>query len=684
MNAKIGTIERDRLFTFLRKWIWVFEILILLTVLLISLTRRHTDIDFNPINGTYQNFNPIRRLLGGQIPMQDFQDYLGMGHLYLGTFMTVLFGGNYYASLYAFDLLAMLATLLIFLTIGYCVLRDKTFVVTTTGVAFVLLITDQLSFCEKIPLLGDVITTLMNGLETGNSARHIRGMIIPFVLVLLLLSARYLSALEKKVKVPVGIARWLPPIGIGLIAGFAFVWSNDYGISCWLCLMLMTGWVSLSRSRKFVTAIIDVLVELATSLVSLFVFVALSTQGNFMQWIQSTFGIGGYQRWYYNSSKAYYLFDLEFSPLTLLQAAVCIAYIVALFRKRGSKEAMIRYGIPALANMICYCAANEYRLLSGNWLFQVACIVLFVTVLFEMMRLFPAIRKACPVMIVVFFVGALSWIGFTVIEGTSVVDGVYMEKMGGTMTELGDDILATEAFLNGEAFWSTYASAQEVQQDIFQPSGTDYIIHVMGDRQRVEYLNKFTTGDFRYVATIRESYNIWERWIMRANWFFYRELYKNWHPVFANEYELYWERNSDGEDNVVTTKADVQIEWIDKATAVLSVHTEKSVNGVADVWIDYQIIKDEESDWRRQVMLEPMLHVKNGSYETEMERWYGSFNLRSQSAEYIPILIQNGYGEVTLSADPCDNVLLEISDVQCDLIFADLTADYRAANDATE
>ena len=93
------------------------------------------------------------------------------------------------------------------------------------------------------------------------------------------------------------------------------------------------------------------------------------------------------------------------------------------------------------------------------------------------------------------------------------------------MTELGDDILATEAFLNGEEFWSTYASAQEVQQGTFQPSGTDYIIHVMGDRQREEYLNKFKTSDFRYTATIRESYNIWERWIMRANWFFYRELY---------------------------------------------------------------------------------------------------------------------------------------------------------------
>ena len=490
MNAKIRTIKTDRLSASLRKWLWVSEILILLAVLLISLARRHTDIDFNPINGTYQNFNPIRRLLSGQIPMRDFQDYLGMGHLYLGAFMTVLFGGNYHASLYAFDLLAMLSTLLIFLVIGYCVLRDKTFVVTTTGVVFVILITELLSFCEKIPLLGGVIGILMGGMQTGNSARHIRGMIMPIVLALLLL------ALARKAKVPAKIARWLPPIGVGLIAGFAFVWSNDYGISCWVCLTLMTGWVSLSRSRKLGTAIVDVLVELAASLVSLFVFVGLSTQGNIMQWIQSTFGIGGYQRWYYNSGKAYYLFDLEYSLLTLLQAAVCIAYMVALFRDRGSREAMIRYGIPALANMICYCAANEYRLLSGNSLIEVARIALFVTLLFEVVRLFSGMKKMRTFMAVVFLVGGLSWIGFAAIKGAPNVDGVYMEKFGGIMTELGDDILATEAFLNGEEFWSTYASAQEVQQGTFQPSGTDYIIHVMGDRQREEYLNKFKTRGF--------------------------------------------------------------------------------------------------------------------------------------------------------------------------------------------
>lgn len=48
--------------------------------------------DFYPINGTFQNFNPVRRLLNGQIPYSDFTDYLGIGHLYLGSFATIIFG----------------------------------------------------------------------------------------------------------------------------------------------------------------------------------------------------------------------------------------------------------------------------------------------------------------------------------------------------------------------------------------------------------------------------------------------------------------------------------------------------------------------------------------------------------------------------------------------------------------
>lgn len=66
-------------------------------------------LGFYPINGTFQNYNPVRRLLAGQVPYRDFYDYLGLGHLFLGSLFTWLFDGTYGASLIAFNLLTLLS-----------------------------------------------------------------------------------------------------------------------------------------------------------------------------------------------------------------------------------------------------------------------------------------------------------------------------------------------------------------------------------------------------------------------------------------------------------------------------------------------------------------------------------------------------------------------------------------------
>lgn len=86
--------------------IFILEILLMLAICLLhSLSTGHY-VDFWPMNGTFQNFNPVRRLLSGQIPYRDFQDYLGLGHLYTGTIMTLIFGGDYQGSLVAFTFLS--------------------------------------------------------------------------------------------------------------------------------------------------------------------------------------------------------------------------------------------------------------------------------------------------------------------------------------------------------------------------------------------------------------------------------------------------------------------------------------------------------------------------------------------------------------------------------------------------
>jgi len=64
-------------------------------------SQRAATLDFYPLNGDFQNFNPIRRWLAGEAPGRDFNAYLGLGPTGLMTLATALLGGDYRASLAA-------------------------------------------------------------------------------------------------------------------------------------------------------------------------------------------------------------------------------------------------------------------------------------------------------------------------------------------------------------------------------------------------------------------------------------------------------------------------------------------------------------------------------------------------------------------------------------------------------
>ena len=64
-----------------------------------------------------------------------------------------------------------------------------------------------------------------------------------------------------------------------------------------------------------------------------------------------------------------------------------LVYLKKLFDTRGSVEACKRYGILAFLNMSCFAVVNEYKLISGGQLYEVALTVLFITVLMELLSL---------------------------------------------------------------------------------------------------------------------------------------------------------------------------------------------------------------------------------------------------------------------------------------------------------
>lgn len=652
----------------------VLNALVLIVICLLYAMSFGHYVNFYPINGTFQNFNPVRRLLAGQIPYRDFQDYLGMGHLFSGAIATFATGGGYRESLMAFSFLTLMGFSMICVVIGSAIFHKKSIVLATTNIVLVMMITQPLFYKNALVGMSEINDSLNYVLGTGNSARFIRGVILPLSCILFRFSYKLYNRIKVFIPMFFKYRNTIFVCGIGIISGFAFIWSNDYGISCWVCSGIMTFIIILARTKKFIMAILITIFEIIVSILSIFLFVELFTLGHFTAWFDSIFGTGGYQSWYYNGDKSYYLFDIEISFLILFQLGICIIYLILILRNSADRASLSRYGILAYFNMVSFCAVNEYRLLSGGYSKEVALTVLFITILFEICYIFKSfLHSNKNVIYITVFTASLAWIGADIKSELifwKVLDkeGEYIEALGGNITALGADLLNTSEFLGTNKFFATYASAQEVVSDIFQPSGTDYIIHVLGDNQRRKYLDCFENNEFKYTATMKEQYTDYEYWIERANWFFYRELYRNWHPVHSNTYELYWERNIEGTDNILSNVCSVSIEDLNNSTKKIIIQADQSVNGIADVYIDYKVQKSDSV--LSKYLFQTMLHVANTGNVFCQYNAFETNYLRSESTEFVPVRVVDGYGEITLTSSPVASTQLILNDVKCSDIYS--------------
>ena len=663
---------RNRICLQIIKWGGEFtDSIILLTICILHALRINHYANFYPINGTFQNFNPVRRFLAGQIPYQDFTDYLGLGHLYMGSIFTKIFGGNYEASLIAFSFLTFLAFAIFALVIGGALFKNKKIVLRLTNILLVMLLIQPVFFENVLVGVSDIYNAVTYALWTGNSARFIRGLILPIIIILIILAIKKWKQVcnNKKLK---DAACYLGLAGIiGGLSGFAFIWSNDYGISCWVSIILMFFAVVLKMTKRIGSSLIYTLIEMLSSVIGIIVFVQIFTLGNFYEWLTDTFGTGGYQGWYFQA-KSFYLFEADFSYVMLLQAALCLAYLFLLMKKPLTEKSLIRYGIPAFANMVSFCAVNEYKLLSGGDSREVALSILFITCIFEIIRYFYCCRLEKFILYASLIVSA-TWIGTTLKDEAvfwflAEKEGQYVEELGGNMTSLYTDLLDTQEYLGDSKFFSTYASAQEVMNGTYQPSGVDYNIHVLGDNQRENYMKAFRTEDFEYAATIQRSYTDWQYWNERSNWFFYSELYKYWHPVFGNTYELFWKRNENGVSNSISGNYEIEIVPINESSVKLILHTEQNITGIADVLINYQVEKKENI--LSKLLIRRVLKVENsGVTYANQPIPYESNYLRPRNEEYIPMQVTNGYGELTLTSCPEESTNLAVKSALCNEII---------------
>ena len=240
-------------------------------------------------------------------------------------------------------------------------------------------------------------------------------------------------------------------------------------------------------------------------------------------------------------------------------------------------------------------------------------------------------------------------------------EGTYVENLGG-YTPYGDSIIQASNLIGGEEIFSTYASAIEANTGKFQPSGIDYIIHVLGDEEREEYVENFVTGEYKYASTIRGDYTVYEDWVRRTNWFFYRELYKNYQPVLVTDYSLIWERTED--TNKIETPVEAGVGRINGDTSVIRVRLpEYDGKAIVDLKISYET--EWDGDWLKELAFKRMATViDRNAGETVI------YNLPAETEEtYIPVVVEDGYASITIMSRPDECSRLENLKVEAGWVY---------------
>ncbi len=663
------TETSDKLESLLKnKWLYIISAITMCGIYFLLACGDIENFDYVATNGTFQNYNFIRRLLNGQTPVVDFTVYLGFGHLYLTGALTALLGGSFAASVLAYNYLSSLYV------IAMCYILCGLFFKRNWVYPFVLSL-----FLRFVPFfrIGGFELSMEDILTGGNSGRGIRGLILP-IAVLMYLGITALT--DRSAKCTEHNKPYIHVAVISLIAGAAVPFSNDYGIMVWFCSWLMVFAVMLIHFRSFKKLLCCIPIMLVGNVASMFVTATICSHGHPLLWIENNFLTAGYQSWYYNppEQKVFYLWQLDLSMPFILAFIAFIPCVVMMILKRDDKKEFHKYTLLTFILLSCLGAVTEYRLFGGGGtrnLVAIRCVMvcLIYVMLVYLARMLllrvkdqissKSVQTAKKLLLpLVAVVTALSVV-FGVTQLFRERTGVYVEALGGKLDMRAEDLQYSIDLTKGGRVFSTYASALEVATGQYQPTGTDYILHCLSDESRDEYMQTFREGDFEYVLTIHEGYNVWGRWARNANWFFHREVYENYHKIGSNTYADHWAPGSD-EQSVYT--GDISIELVKESehTYILTVNAAENVTGLADVFIDFKAERNSGTP----LMHEYVVGLTSLTLE-ETDYSLCGWALRPESAEYIPVEIVDGKGSIKISSYPNKDTTMTINSAECDRIF---------------
>ena len=674
---------------------WVLVVAVLAGLAAIHGLDANFDASYEIMNGDFQNYNPVRHLLAGQAPYKDFAVYLGAGELYSVGSLLLILGNSFGRSVFAtnfctwfyFELLILAASLVV---LG----RGKRALFACPALsAYFLLVAHDVA----VPFQVQLRPLIEYAARNGNSARMMRGAALTLTILVILLGLQLWAYRERISRRGRAVAPW---VLVPAVAGFLVPWSNDMGAAMYISVALGYG---LFLLRQYGTAWKKVLVRVGQyiliSCVGLGVSVLLISWGHPVAWLQQTRGVSSFQGWYYGTSadgKLCYLTDYIPQKAGAVCLILAVLFAVGIFRCRSARSAVLAaagfalcLGMP-LWNLL-YCILSGSR--EGGPTGGAQALLAILLPLFVLRALFWAAARLPagsrkPVRVLTRAGGIVCAVFACAVLAVGMNDQVqsrlgghgdltYVPELGGWFGDQADKLATEKAMNEGKTLFGTYSSALEAMTGQLQPTGVDYIIHAMGDRQRLAYLTTFQTGTFDRVVTPSAKVALSERWSRNANWWFYRELYRWWSPV-ANTYNsggmhLFWEKT--GVCNDLAQPCTVDVAQDGKTVTITVTAEDPTFCGVADVALDYTFGVD--SGYAQRGGLHSFLFytaVTENELCTAADRDpdQGNFFLPTDRSVYnVPVTISNGVGVITLEALPQDAANVTVNSAMVEATYFD-------------
>lgn len=669
------------------KFITAFFIasIVILSVL-ISL-RINREIVYKAINGDFQTYNMVRRLLSGQIPFKDFFVYVGLGPLYLCSLLT-LPNNTFWFNLVVVDAGSIIIFCCLLSLIIYLFTKSKKVSIISSAL-FIAITYGAILFTDSLNVDNLVVTRYLLNLTkslyyftiTDNSIRSWRNFIVTIIAILMLVSFRNgrtkIRSLYRKSGFYLGSAV------LGALGSIIILWSNDYGVASYITLSFCYFlWMLINK--KLVKTIFGTIIYSASTLLFIYLIISLVTLGHFTEWFKYTLSVSQYQSWYYLFSKNLLFKSIYFDFVVVVYIGIVIFNIVVILKKKNMQGTSFNYIMlfillsNLIASYIYHIGSCNYNLLSSIYiLFDIFVLVVVPSLIWRKLNLSKKAKKillypAYILMILIIAVLAVKEINYKVDKNSAnYVDG----RVEGVVYKYGSDLNEIDNIIGESSYFSTYASALEAMRNEFHPTEFDYIIHVLGDDYRQEYLDNFTVNDYDYVLTIDRSYSGYEGWVQNANWYFYRQIFLNYQQLENIGYNIIWKKS----DNTAYSIENINVEVVRTNEHTVDIYIKIDEDGcyIADIKLDYmtQIKTDGVKGVHHSMVQVYQEYIDDSEFEYSMT-YYNYFNIPKESDKYyIPVYIQDGIGHVTLKYIPENYGYLEIENITLENIFVDYWAE---------